>query len=289
MPFLGGLLKSFGKETSECTKVSKGTTCEVQVSNRADGKKIAVKMFKAWNSNNDHKRICRQEYLLLKKLRHENIIEVLGYNGRKHTIMFEALFITLYQLLRRPTMPSMEERRCWFRQLCEGIAYLHSKNIAHRDLKLENIMVDESFCRLKIIDFGASVDIGQKNELCHGICGSEQLMAPEVYRQLSYEGLPTDMWSLGIIMYQFFNDRNTPTFPWRIAKIGNVEFEKYRDEPDSLAIVYPLCVKLLSIEVKSRETIEGVLDDSFFNDNYKCTDDALHARTKEYLIRATTT
>ena len=65
------------------------------------------------------------------------------------------------------------------RDRCEGLAYLHSQNIAHRDLKLENLMVDDSLCNLRIIDFGSAVDVGQTSGICHGISGSEPLMAPE--------------------------------------------------------------------------------------------------------------
>lgn len=73
--------------------------------------------------------------------------------------------------------------RCFMKQICEGVKYLHSFNknkttVVHRDLKLENLIIDDRN-NIKIIDFGFSVPVypGQMLTTC---CGTPSYMAPEI-------------------------------------------------------------------------------------------------------------
>ncbi|CAG97850.1 serine/threonine-protein kinase [Kluyveromyces lactis] len=292
MSFLKTILKTkkskkFGNDSP---RLIQGTTCEVEIVSKSDGSKLALKKFRSWDLHNHHKEVCVKEYELLKKLNHKCIIEALDCNKRKHTITFPYYSYTVLYLMKMSMLPTFEERALWFCQICEGIAYLHSHNIVHRDLKLENIMVDESLCNIKIIDFGSAVDVGPNKEACHGIRGSEQLMAPEVFQRLKYEGTPVDMWSLGIMMFEFFNNSNKPAFPWKIAKIDDVAFEAYTKNPTTLNISIDLCMKLLSVDVKQRLSIQDVINDSFFQENHNSVDGvSAHARTKRILERSQTT
>ena len=61
-----------------------------------------------------------------------------------------------------------------------GIHYLHERNIAHRDLKLENIMLDSTQSRVKIIDFGFSTCLSSKSKKLNIVCGTPAYMAPEI-------------------------------------------------------------------------------------------------------------
>lgn len=81
----------------------------------------------------------------------------------------------------------------------QGINYMHSKNICHRDIKLENILIDE-FMSLKIIDFGFAVCSPPERKL-DSFCGTPSYMAPEIIQKKEYFGQPTDVWSAGIVLY----------------------------------------------------------------------------------------
>jgi len=114
----------------------------------------------------------------------------------------------------------MEEpvARYWFRQILEGLHYLQSKGICHRDLSLENILVDENLSL--IIDFGmclrapytsrtnpkqiASVSEGMRRRLIlpQGTCGKHNYMSPEIYRNRDpFDGFAIDLWAAGVILY----------------------------------------------------------------------------------------
>lgn len=65
-----------------------------------------------------------------------------------------------------------------FHQICSAVKYLHSKGVAHRDIKAENIMIDSDF-KAKLIDFGLAAQFNQeKKELLSTFCGSPSYTAP---------------------------------------------------------------------------------------------------------------
>ena len=81
-----------------------------------------------------------------------------------------------------------------------GIQYLHSKKIAHRDIKLDNIMVNENY-DVKIIDFGFSL-FTTNNKKLNLHCGTPSYMAPELVAKKDYLGQPVDVWALGVLLYK---------------------------------------------------------------------------------------
>ena len=88
------------------------------------------------------------------------------------------------------------------RQVMQGLAYLHSKKIAHRDMKPENIVLLHAGENppLKIIDFGFACTVEDAHAL-HGLCGSPGYVAPEIIKEKGGYGLSVDMWSIGVILY----------------------------------------------------------------------------------------
>jgi len=85
-----------------------------------------------------------------------------------------------------------------FHQLCNAIAYLHAKGIAHRDLKLENILLDKKH-NIKLIDFGLS-KYGEAAKKMRTLCGTKYYLAPEIVRGEAYS-IQCDVWSLGVILF----------------------------------------------------------------------------------------
>ncbi|KAL1689585.1 Pkinase-domain-containing protein [Schizophyllum commune] len=91
------------------------------------------------------------------------------------------------------------EARIIFGQLCLAVAYLHEKGIVHRDLKLENVLLDER-CRVKLGDFGFTREF-ERGNLMETFCGTTGYASPEMLQGRKYQGPEVDVWSLGIILY----------------------------------------------------------------------------------------
>lgn len=86
-----------------------------------------------------------------------------------------------------------------FKQLIEGIGYCHSKNILHRDIKLDNILLAWNG-EVKICDFGVS-KVVRKGEIMTEQCGTPAYIAPEILIDKGYEGFSVDIWSAGVVLY----------------------------------------------------------------------------------------
>ncbi|KAJ7595980.1 Pkinase-domain-containing protein [Mycena floridula] len=91
------------------------------------------------------------------------------------------------------------ETKLVFGQLCLAVAYLHEKGIVHRDLKLENVLLDER-CRVKLGDFGFTREF-ERGSLMETFCGTTGYASPEMLQGHKYTGPEVDVWSLGVILY----------------------------------------------------------------------------------------
>ena len=104
---------------------------------------------------------------------------------------------------------------CVFRQICDGVEYLHEMGLAHRDLKLDNCVLTEQNI-VKLIDFGTATVFhypGKAHTPATGIVGSDPYLAPEVLTNEPYDPRKTDVWSIAIIFLCMILRR----FPWKIA------------------------------------------------------------------------
>ena len=88
----------------------------------------------------------------------------------------------------------------WLMQLCMGLAYIHSKNVIHRDMKPQNVFLDKNQTA-KIADFGISAALNSSQDLRQTALGTPYYSSPEIFNHLEY-GREVDMWSLGCMMYE---------------------------------------------------------------------------------------
>ena len=144
-----------------------------------------------------------------------------------------------------------------------AIGYLHLKGIVHRDLKLENILVDEDGY-IKIIDYGLAKMLGEEQEST-SFCGTPEYLAPEMINQTGHDK-GVDWWALGVLIYEmligvtpFFNkNKNMLLNKIKNSKVVFPDRKKYKiDYSDKLM---DLIVKLLD---KDRSSRLGSQDDFF--------------------------
>lgn len=133
---------------------------------------------------------------------------------------------------------------------------MHSKNICHRDLKLENIIY-ESSGNIKLIDFGFSTESNSKQRT---FCGTPTYMAPEITKRKDYYGYKVDNWAMGVILFRLI----TGTYPFS-AKTDRELFGKICQGKIDLSLIYDpdaqACVAdLLDVNPDSRVTCNEVKD-----------------------------
>jgi serine/threonine protein kinase len=106
----------------------------------------------------------------------------------------------LLSYLKKRRVLNEHQAKFVFKQIIEGISYLHSLGIVHRDVKLENVLLD-SQGTIKLIDFGVSRKLSHSEEILTDRCGTSIYMAPEIAHKERYLGKPVDIWSAGISLW----------------------------------------------------------------------------------------
>ena len=146
------------------------------------------------------------------------------------------------------------EAKYFFRRIVEGIQYIHSKNIVHWDIKLDNILLNNQG-DIKIGDFGVSW-LARWDELLKEQCGTPAYIAPEILVDDGYFGPPVDMWSAGVVLFSMlygtvpFKGQDMTALHWSIIK-GEYELKE-----DVSQEARDLVRGLLNINPKDRLTPE---------------------------------
>ncbi|CZS88644.1 related to protein kinase NPR1 [Rhynchosporium agropyri] len=200
----------------------------------SDNTTFAVKEFRARHSYETEKEYAKKvtaEFCVGSTLHHGNIIETLDIvheKGRWYEVMEYAPY-DLFAIVMTGKM-SREEVTCSFLQILSGVTYLHSMGLAHRDLKLDNVVVNEHGI-MKIIDFGSASVFKYPFEggitLASGIVGSDPYLAPEVYDERKYDPQPADIWSLAII----FCCMSLRRFPWKMPRLTDNSYKLFASPP----------------------------------------------------------
>ncbi|PIA52046.1 hypothetical protein AQUCO_01000138v1 [Aquilegia coerulea] len=176
----------------------------------------------------------QREIMNHRSLNHPNIVrfkEVLLTPTHLGIVMEYAAGGELFERICTAGRFSEDEARFFFQQLISGVSYCHSMQICHRDLKLENTLLDGSTApRLKICDFGYS-----KSSVLHSqpksTVGTPAYIAPEVLSRKEYDGKVADVWSCGVTLYVMlvgaypFEDPDDPrNFRKTIGRILSVHY-----------------------------------------------------------------
>ncbi|KAF3906168.1 hypothetical protein ABW20_dc0100757 [Dactylellina cionopaga] len=144
----------------------------------------------------------RREVEIQSNLRHPNILRLFGHfhdSKRVFLIIEYAAQGELYKVLRKAGSFSESRAATYVAQMASALAYLHKKHVIHRDIKPENILVG-SHGEIKLSDFGWSVHAPTNRRTT--LCGTLDYLPPEMLRGDSH-GEKVDLWSLGVLMYEF--------------------------------------------------------------------------------------
>ncbi|KAI9275204.1 kinase-like domain-containing protein [Helicostylum pulchrum] len=175
----------------------------------------------------------------------------------------------LHYIVKRRKLSETHARH-FSRQIVSALDYMHRNSIVHRDLKIENILIDKSGKNIKIIDFGLSNLFCPERRLTT-YCGSLYFAAPELLRATPYRGPEIDVWSLGVVIYVMvtgsvpFDDKSMPGLHDKIKR-GQVAY------PSHLS---PECKDLLSrifvTDPTKRIKLADVIRHHWTNQGYKKT------------------
>ncbi|XP_022947767.1 serine/threonine-protein kinase SRK2I-like isoform X1 [Cucurbita moschata] len=218
----------------------------------------------------------QREIINHRSLRHPNIVrfrEVILTTTHLAIVMEYASGGELFERISNAGRFSEDEARFFFQQLISGVSFCHAMQVCHRDLKLENTLLDGSPApRLKICDFGYS-----KSSVLHSqpksTVGTPAYIAPEVLLRQEYDGKTADVWSCGVTLYVMlvgaypFEDPDEPKdFRKTIQRILSVQYAI----PDCVQIS-PECRHLISrifvADPATRITIPEIKNHSWFLKN----------------------
>ena len=184
------------------------------------GKKVALKCIekRRLKCQNSIKKVF-QEVLILKKTQHQNVIRLLEVFENKQHIFFVMEYASggdLLQLVKAKRKISESKTQPIFRQIVQALAYCHSINVLHRDIKLDNILLS-SENEVLLCDFGVSRFV-TPGKIIKEQCGTPAYIAPEIISGEGYEGVGADIWSLGVLLYAML----TGTVPFRANNLKDL-------------------------------------------------------------------
>ena len=147
--------------------------------------------------------LIQTEISILSKMKHRNIGEfyrLIEDHKRLFIVMQLCGTLTLNHFCRQFNGKRLNEEQGYavFSQIAKGVKYMHEHNVSHRDLKLTNILIDDEYT-VKVIDFGFACEANERHKM---YCGTPSYMAPEIVEKKLYFPKPTDIWSLGVVLYK---------------------------------------------------------------------------------------
>ncbi|KAF5174888.1 Serine/threonine-protein kinase TIO [Thalictrum thalictroides] len=168
------------------------------------GQTVAMKFILKHGKSEKDIHNLRQEIEILRKLKHENIIEMLDSfeTPQEFCVVTEFAQGELFEVLEDDKCLPEDQVQAIAKQLVRALHYLHSNRIIHRDMKPQNILIGAGSI-VKLCDFGFARAMSTNTVVLRSIKGTPLYMAPELVREQPYNHT-ADLWSLGVILYELF-------------------------------------------------------------------------------------
>ena len=234
------------------------------------GRVVAIKSFKKTPIEKFKHKMKKIQYEteLMKRFNHKNITKILEVCNDEEYMLIIMEYINggnLFSFVKKRRKLSEKMAKFLFRQIILGIQHIHSKNVVHRDIKLENILIDFDN-NVKICDFGIGKVLENEDELLYDKCGTPMYMAPEIILandDNGYKGFPVDIWSSGITLYIMLSG----SLPFNIKNKNNnkedMALNSIKDKnniflQNQIINVKPKEIENISIEAKN--LLKGLLN-----------------------------
>nr|XP_033813396.1 PAS domain-containing serine/threonine-protein kinase isoform X2 [Geotrypetes seraphini] len=207
----------YSKEYSTLSPIGRGAFGFVWTARcKEDNKEVVVKFIlkekvldDCWVEDPELGKIT-QEIAILTRLQHPNIIKVLDVFENKS--FFQLVMekhgsgLDLFEFIDHQPILGEPLASYIYRQLVAAVGYLRSRNILHRDIKDENVIIAEDFS-IKLVDFGSAAYL-ELGKLFYTFCGTIEYCAPEVLLGNPYQGPELEMWALGVTLYTLIFSEN---------------------------------------------------------------------------------
>ncbi|XP_051895952.1 serine/threonine-protein kinase SIK3 homolog isoform X2 [Pristis pectinata] len=164
--------------------------------------KVAIKIVDKTQLEEENLKKIFREVQIMKMLRHPHIIRLYQVMETERMIYLVTEYASggeIFDHLVAHGRMAEKEARKKFKQIVAAVHFCHCRNIVHRDLKAENLLLDANL-NIKIADFGFS-NIFTPGQLLKTWCGSPPYAAPELFEGKEYDGPKVDIWSLGVVLY----------------------------------------------------------------------------------------
>ena len=241
-------------------------------------------------SSNSLQRRFEEEIRIDQQLHHPGVvslIDIIQDDFNFYVIMEFCPNGELFQYIVDRSRLTEDEAKPKMKMILDSIRYLHSLRISHRDLKPENILLDQ-YGQPKLSDFGLSRFVGE-DCLVSTPCGSPCYASPECISGQPYNGLTSDVWSCGVVLFAMV----TGQLPWTKRNQAQL-FEQIRNGEYTIPRFvsqncYSLLRGLLTVDITKRLTIEQALNHPWFANvpdielqHYKVTSSVSLKRVDEY-------
>ena len=252
---------------------------------RKNKNKYAIKIFQ--NSTSDF----QNEISILEKisaLKSPNIINLIEYGEglikmnskeeyKQYIVLDYASKGELFDYIyNSPNGLNEKHAKLIFGKILRDVQVLHKSGICHRDLKMQNILLDDSF-NPKICDFGFATEISGKDGSgkLYQFLGTENYAAPEIFLHLPYDGIKVDIFSLGVILFNLVTkklgfiraNKNDPYYIYIMTNKFKTYWKKVKKQVGEISEeLKDLFIKMVSFNPKERPTIDEILNHSWMKE-----------------------
>ncbi|KAI3388480.1 hypothetical protein SNEBB_002623 [Seison nebaliae] len=216
----------------------------------------------------------RREIRVLHELNHSNVAKLYRVALTKEDLYLFMEYMEGGELLTYISKHKKLSEKIsfsFFRQLVDALDYCHQNNVVHRDLKLENVLLDKEYEKVKLVDFGLSNCL-KDGEFFATSCGSPSYAAPEIVWGRIYSGPEVDYWSLGCILFAMLYGR-LPFYAERgsVAKtFQRIRKGDYTIPPGTKDEICFVIKSLLTVDPSKRATAIDIRESQWYRSSI-CT------------------